>query len=96
MMQASKRVAKDYKDFVKNPIPGCHVRPREDSIMLWDVIMSWCLDKDITAPLHLIISFPDTYPNAAPSVGFSVSTLFYQDGAGKFVLHIFSILLFKI
>ena len=80
-MLAQKRVSKDYKDFVRSPIPGCHVRVREDNIFVWDAVIQWSLTADLAVPFHMIILFPQTYPTDAPKVGFSCHEFGYQNGA---------------
>ncbi|CAM9284697.1 unnamed protein product, partial [Ectocarpus fasciculatus] len=80
-MLAQKRVSKDYKDFVRDPIPGCHVRIREDNVFVWDAVIQWPLADDLVVPFHMVIQFPQTYPTDAPKVGFSCHEFGYQNGA---------------
>lgn len=80
-MSSSKRILADFRELRKNPIDNCYVRMHEDDSTLWDVIIQWELDEKITAPLHLLIKFPPTYPQAPPNVGFSCDDIGYSNGA---------------
>jgi ubiquitin-protein ligase len=82
-MLAQKRVTKDFRDFLKAPIPGCHVCMREDNVLVWDAVIQWTIDDSTVVPFHMVIAFPDAYPTAAPKVGFSCHNFGYQNGASK-------------
>jgi ubiquitin-protein ligase len=83
-MSAKRRVLKDYKDFIKNNIPGCYVRVREENALIWDAIIKWSVDDATVVPFHMVIVFPDTYLSAAPKVGFSCMEFGYQNGASEY------------
>lgn len=78
---ALKRVNKDIKEFLANPLPGCFISQREDKANVCDCIIQWRLDDHTMAPLHLVVKFPNDYPMNAPSVGFSCSDIGYREGA---------------
>jgi ubiquitin-protein ligase len=81
MQQAQRRVTKDLKDFLKSPIPGCHVAIREENALVWDAVIMWNVTSTVTVPFHMVIAFPDTYPTNAPTVGFSCHNFGYNGGA---------------
>ena len=74
--RAMKRLAKDLKNLIKEPLVGANAQPRDEDLSLWDATIKCPLSHpqrgEIFVPLHFLIEFPPDYPASAPSVGFSV------------------------
>jgi ubiquitin-protein ligase len=74
--RAMKRLAKDLKGLMKEPLVGANARPKGEDMSLWNATILCPLSHPkrgtINVPLHFLIDFPSDYPASAPSVGFSV------------------------
>ena len=74
--RSMKRLAKDLKNLIKEPLVGANAQPRDEDLSLWDATINCPLTHpsrgEILVPLHFLIEFPQDYPATAPSVGFSV------------------------
>ena len=66
---ATKRLAKDLKEVLRNPLPNIAARPLENNLFVWHVNARFaCNGKMKGSVIHLILTFPKTYPSSPPSL----------------------------
>ncbi len=67
-----KRVMKEYKALVNEPLPGIVAVPREDDVTVWDVGILVEVPKMTPTLMHVGIQFTNDYPSKPPNAGFGV------------------------
>jgi ubiquitin-protein ligase len=84
-----KRLLKDLKHLLEEPIPLAAARPCSDEdLTLWDGVVGVEMEVThfgcVTVPLHFLIDFPADYPQSAPNIGFSFE--FQYRGGAQYVM----------
>jgi ubiquitin-protein ligase len=84
-----RRLLKDLKHLLEEPIPLAAARPCSDQdFTLWDGVVGVEMEVThmgrVTVPLHFLIDFPVDYPQSAPNIGFSFE--FQYRGGAQFVM----------
>ena len=86
---ALRRLKKDLQGLRKTPLIGASAEPSEEDFTLWNAVVMVELTEANSGhkkwlPMHFLIDFPDTYPNYAPNIGFSVK--FPYKGGASYVI----------
>jgi len=71
-MSSNKRIMKEYSEVQNDPPPGCTIRlPKEDDMLVWDVIMAGPPDSIYSGGnFHIQIVLPKEYPFKPPVLNF--------------------------
>jgi len=66
---ALKVLMKDFKELQRSPLPNVSASPLESNMLEWHVNLRALVDSPYAGALfHLVIIFPEEYPNKPPSV----------------------------
>lgn len=77
---AVARLAADYRETLRDPIPGLSAAPLEDNLFEWHCNFSCSYDSGKTVTLHCILDFPEDFPARSPQCEF-LPTFHFSGGA---------------
>ena len=68
-ISATKRLSKDLKEVLRNPLPNITARPLENNLFIWHSNLRFRpFGKMNGSVIHLIFTFPKTYPSSPPKL----------------------------